>query len=448
MALLDGLVALADAEGLALAAAHLDHGIRPDSGQDAAFVADLCDRVGVELQVARIDVPATAEKRRTGLEQAAREARLEFLAAAARRESMRAVATGHHAGDQVETVLHHLFRGAHLRGLAGMRPARALEGDIWLFRPMLGVTRQEVLAYLRARRLDWREDPTNAQTDLTRNFLRHQLLPLLRDRVNPAVDAAILRVAQAAEEAERLLEARALDLLDQALCAAGQRGVELDAPQLAEAPEVVAAAALRTCLARHFDRSDDWTRRHLSELVGLAGGKGNRRLKLGGLEAHRQGDRLELRPARPCRSAPEWSEPIRLEPGQTVLPDGARIHLDVLAAASEQVESHLGRPQPGTELLDASQLVGQLRVRPRTEGDRFVPLGAPGVQSVSDFLTNARLGPARRRQVHCILDDAGIVYLAPLRIAERVKVTDQTASVLRIHWIAPNDREPGGCKGV
>jgi tRNA(Ile)-lysidine synthase len=448
VALLDGLHGLAEIGGLTLAAAHLDHAIRSTSHQDAAFVAQLCDRLGVRLQTARIDVPARARDRGIGLEQAAREARLEFLAAAARREAIQAVATGHHAADQVETVLHHLFRGAHLRGLAGMRPARPLEGDLWLFRPMLGLTRGEVLGYLRARGLNWREDPTNSDTDLTRNFLRHELLPLLRDRLNPAVDDAILRVARAAEQAEQLLETQARHLLDQALCTAVDRRIELDAPRLAAAPEVVAAAALRTCLIRHFGRADDWTRRHLLELVDLAGGQGNRRLKLAGLEAHRQGDRLELRPAGSCGTGPDWTEPVPLDPGRTVLPDGTQIHLDILAPEAEEVESHLRQAQPGTELLDAGQVVGRLRARPRAEADRFVPLGAAGGQSVSDFLTNARLGPATRREVRCILDDAGIVLLVPLRIADRVKLTDRTAKVLRIRWIGPNDREPDGRRDV
>jgi len=89
----------------------------------------------------------------------------------------------------------------------------------------------------------------------------------------------------------------------------------------------------------------------------------------------------------------------------------------------------------GVELLDADQVVGGLLCRPRQAGDAFVPLGASGRQSVSDFLPNLKLPPQRRQQVRCICDDNGIVYVAPLRIDHRARVTDQTRNVLRIEIV-------------
>jgi tRNA(Ile)-lysidine synthase len=133
----------------------------------------------------------------------------------------------------------------------------------------------------------------------------------------------------------------------------------------------------------------------------------------------------------PCAAVA--TEVVILEcPGRTRLPDGREVLCRIEPFDPETFRRHCrGRP-PGEEILDADQVRGRLLCRPRRAGDRFVPLGAPGRQSVSDFLTNLKVPPAARDEIRCLCDELGIVYVAPYRIDDRVKVTDRTRDCLRI----------------
>ena len=167
----------------------------------------LADRLGLPLAQARADVPTLAKQRKLSLETAAREARYRFFAAVAGRRRCRALLLAHHADDQVETFLFNLLRGAGPVGLAGM--AADSERTVGrhrlrIIRPLLSVWRSEVDEYLRANRLRWRDDPTNADSArATRNGLRHEVLPLLERTMGRGVKTAVWRTADilAAEEA-------------------------------------------------------------------------------------------------------------------------------------------------------------------------------------------------------------------------------------------------------
>jgi tRNA(Ile)-lysidine synthase len=162
--------------------------------------------LGLPLEVHTIDIAVLAAKQGNGLEAAARHARYEFLRQTAERMGARFVATAHTADDQAETILHRILRGTGLSGLSGIPSRRPLADSVTLVRPMLGVTRREVLGYLTALGQDYRTDRTNGDTKFTRNRLRHELLPELRKLFNPEVDAALNRLAAQVSETQQALE--------------------------------------------------------------------------------------------------------------------------------------------------------------------------------------------------------------------------------------------------
>ncbi len=182
MALLRCLLALREPLGLTVEAAHFNHLLRGEASDgDEAFVRDRCRAWGVPLRVGRGDAAAAAKAKGCSLETAARELRYAFLL-----EASGLIATAHQADDNAETVLMNLLRGAGARGLAGIPPRRDR-----IVRPLLCVTRADVLRYLRETGTPWREDASNAVDDCRRNRIRHHVLPLLRAE-NPGVSRAIL----------------------------------------------------------------------------------------------------------------------------------------------------------------------------------------------------------------------------------------------------------------
>jgi tRNA(Ile)-lysidine synthase len=193
--------------------AHLNHGLRGAEGdRDEAWVAALCERFHVRLETGKADVAALASDQGDGFEAAARAARYDFLLRVAEKLGARFVATAHTADDQAETVLHRILRGTGLAGLRGIPDTRRLSTSVVLVRPARKISRREVIEYLAALGQDYRTDSSNAETHWTRNRLRNELLPMLRERFNASVDEALINLAAQASEAQEFIAREASDL--------------------------------------------------------------------------------------------------------------------------------------------------------------------------------------------------------------------------------------------
>jgi tRNA(Ile)-lysidine synthase len=189
------LAQMARRKGLTLELFHVHHGLRGrDADRDAESVLALGRALGVPARAVRTKVKAIAHERGLGLEEAGRKERYRLLAARARRGRFDAVATGHHLDDQAETVLLHLLRGTSLEGLGGISPKRPLATGVVLIRPLLPLTRAEVLVYLELHGLSSREDRTNRDRAFARNWVRAEVLPLLEKRA-PGVKERLSAIA-------------------------------------------------------------------------------------------------------------------------------------------------------------------------------------------------------------------------------------------------------------
>lgn len=178
-----------------LTVCHLNHGLRGrGSDADARFVERLAAKYGFPCVTGHENVAARAEENRESIETAARNARYEFFQKTARRKKCDTIFLAHHADDQVETFLFNLFRGAGSAGLGSMR-VESMHGSLHVIRPMLGVWRSQIDAYIVACRLKYREDATNADTVHHRNRMRHQILPLLEKYFGREIRKAIARSA-------------------------------------------------------------------------------------------------------------------------------------------------------------------------------------------------------------------------------------------------------------
>lgn len=224
IALLRALDAARDSQSpIPLLIAHLNHQLRGgESDADEEFVAELharlCDAGCPRLHLVRhrLDIAARARAEGGNLEAVARRERYRWLADVARSHGMKWIATGHTANDQAETVLHRLLRGTGLRGLRGIAPRRELGQGLSVIRPLLAITREEILTYLQELDQPYREDRSNRDLAYTRNRIRHELLPHLARQYNPAVVRVLGRLAEQAENAYGIEESAAAALLAEA----------------------------------------------------------------------------------------------------------------------------------------------------------------------------------------------------------------------------------------
>ena len=229
-----------------LIALHVNHQLRgAESTADAQWCRQQCDTLGVPLEVLTCDTSQYADEMGQGIEAAARAQRYELLTAAAEQAGVRYLATAHTQDDQVETILFRVLRGTGLRGLAGIPRTRTLSASLTLLRPLLDCPRAMVIDYLADLGQNYRTDSTNADTQFTRNRLRHELLPLLREQYNSELSGALLRLARQAGESQQVVELQAQQLLDAARYSAKPQAMSFHWQAFAGQQQLVVCESLR-----------------------------------------------------------------------------------------------------------------------------------------------------------------------------------------------------------
>lgn len=298
VALLRTAITAAARYGAEVTCGHIDHQLRAESSADADWVAEQCAALGVRCRVERVTVPSDGG----AIEETARRVRYEALIRMATVSGATAILTGHTVDDNVETILHHVFRGTGLRGLIGIPPIRLLGESLWLWRPLLKVRRRELLAELDQLGQSYRTDSSNSSSQFTRNRVRHELIPWLERELNPRAVDAVLRLSDQSEEVIDWLHAAAVELLDRSLVQPLTPAIRLHCEPIRSSPALVA----RECFVQLWNRQS-WprqamTREHWQRLVDQCGPAAAPAVQLpGGIDVRRRGDLLTL-------TAPEDAE--------------------------------------------------------------------------------------------------------------------------------------------
>lgn len=427
MTLLHVLRHLAADWGLKLSVAHLDHGMRPESADDAQFVADHARSLGLPIVQDAIDVPAIIDRDSGSPEAVAREARYRFLREAARTTTASTVALGHTLDDRVETFFINVLRGAGVSGLAGM-PATRSECDLRYVRPLIDCSRAQIEAYAERAGVPYREDPSNRDPKYERNRVRHELMPLL-ETFNPRVREAVGRATEALSDVDDYLHADADRLLDRSRIEVTDTGRVWDAAPLRAAHRGLRRQALRQAIVRINQAIVGVTTEHIEALADLLHqARSGRSVSLpGGLWARYQADQLIINRSKShTESVPPVSVPLERDGTIEVPQLGWRLSVDELPG------SH---PEPAGRLearLDADTMVGPLAVRNRRPGDRVRPLGLGGTKKVQDVFVDAKVPRYCRDRVPLVCDDQGILWIVGHCASERALVTPSTKRTLRL----------------
>lgn len=423
VALLDLLVRLGRSMRLRIAAVHINHGIRAAASSDERFCERLCEKIGVELTVIREDIPALARRRKRGLEETARDFRYGVFDMLAEQDGYDRIALGHHADDQVETILFRLLRGSGRTGLLGMPIKRER-----IVRPLLAFPRAEILEYLKTRQLDYCTDETNKSLDYSRNYLRHKLLPLIRQEINPQVDRAILNLAELLADEEQLLEQQTKGLERRLVSRTAGGKLVLETDRYLAVERALRWRLLRRCQAQLLSSGQPPDRDDIERLDEFIR-RGTKRISLsGGVDA----SRIELNGK--YRVVIHRRQKISFE---MELPVKKKLRLDIpaLSIVGQGVPT---RPRQRTGngkmriAVDRQKLRWPVIVRSIRPGDRFRPLGMTGRKKVGDYLTDRKVPPVFRDEIPVVCDSQGIIWLVGFEIADRVKMTDTTKEVYTI----------------
>ncbi len=424
-ALLHLFLSLKDELNLRIQAAHLDHGLRgKESDRDRQAAERAARDAGAAFHWSRVDCLALAKEKGMSIEEAGREARYEYFESIRQHTGADYIATGHTSDDNAELVMMNLLRGTGPQGLGGIPPARG-----HIIRPLLYFRRSELIEYLSEQRLSWVEDSSNLNRDMTRNRIRHDLIPRLSRDYNPAVKVALTRLARVMRDEQSVWD----QLLDEARNKIGfmekSGQVCMNISGLAGLPTALARRLIRSSFHSLTGDTKALSFDHVDFILNLTCLSGYKELDLpSGLKAWIENGQLSL--GRPS--------PRPLQPFEYPLPVPGTVHLSALGLIL-RAEVH-SRPQqidikgqhPWQAVLDFDRVSPPLTVRNARPGDRFQPLGMQGTKKLADFFIDAKIPARRRDKIPLIVDRQGIIWVGGLRPAERAKVAQETRKKLNL----------------
>lgn len=453
MTLLHVLTRLAPVLDITLAAAYVNHGLRPaEAEQEQNLVESEARRTGADFFSGSVNVKDMADRQKFSLEQAARTLRYGFLENTAREYGARKIALGHTADDQVEEILLRLIRGTARKGLSGMKTIR----DGRIIRPFLRVPKSELLAYLEKHAIPYLLDSSNAEDVYLRNRIRNDLLPYVAERYNPDFSQTLTRTAIILQDEEELLEQLTEKAFGQTVTMIPETPEQLGSRNAPPGDSLPIALQISLALFRSQPRAiqrrllekccwlmtcEPSSRQidHLLQLAMSSTPEGCFHLA-DGLRVLKSKELLEY-------IYPQGKGPLRgnistvekNEFPKTIIPGPGSYEFPALnkRLVVEYVPGKFpasGDIFPTGEYLDADLFSFPLTLRGVRAGDRFHPLGAPGSKKVNDFLNVQKIGKDQRLLVPILSTDDTILALPGLRIDHRFRITDKTSRVIRVRW--------------
>lgn len=422
MALLHALHAIGGRRSLAVTAAHMNHGFRPlEAEREAELAASYCAAIGVPFVYGQADVPARARERGDNAQAAARELRYRFLTDTAVACGARAVALAHHADDQAETVLMNVVRGSGLSGLSGMPFIRKSDG-LELIRPLLRISKEELVAYCRLHAVPFAVDSSNLQRKYTRNRIRLDAMPQLLS-INPRLTQSLNRLADIVREEDALIE-RLCEARAQEIVAFSERSCRLSRIAFVAEPTALQRRLIKLILnyvagdARFPDFSMIESFRTAingnfpPSLVVEAGG---------GIRLKRTYDSIVI-----------TAEADEAAPATEAADAAAQSRIAVHFEDNPRVKAPAGRNEA---LFDAEHVSLPLTVRTRRDGDRIEPYGLNGSKKVKDMFIDLKISPALRDRIPVVVDALGrLLWVAGVRRSRHAPVTAATRRIVRLSY--------------
>lgn len=390
VALLHLMLEIRDEYDITLCAAHLNHNLRgAESDRDEQFVRELCGSLSVPLVVKSVDVSALSTTSGESIELAARKARYAFF-----EEVGGKIATAHTASDNAETVLFNMTRGTGIKGVCGIPPVRQQ-----YIRPLLFCTRQDVEDYCNKKRISFVTDSTNLSDDYTRNKIRHNVLPVLKE-INPALENAVVRLSQSAAEDNSFLESVAYEYFESHL---SQNKIVLKRDVHAAVASRVVALLISAVTGITADSN------HINDIKSALGTR--TRLSLGGnFEALINDREIEI------------------------IKKGAENYVNYSVTTRRVSKENFEKELKINKLLlknaiDCDKITDNVSVRTRQDGDS-IKLCGRGTKTLKKLYNEEHIPLHLRSSLPVAVDDEGVLWVCDVGVSQRVRVDKDTKNIM------------------
>ena len=406
-----------------LVAAHLNHMLRGDDAEkDEEHVASICKNWGVTCFTKRTDVRELANELKISVEEAGRKARYEFFRELMKDIKANKLALAHHKDDRVETILHNFIRGTGTQGMKGINYVR----DAYVIRPLLDVSKVEILGYCNEENISYREDLSNNDQSYTRNRLRHGLIPFIQDNFNPNIAETILRMSDVIGEEDDFLRQYCGELLP-TLFSYEKNKAKVILDRFNPLRLALKRRLLKMVILGFMGEFSSIELVHIDNIINM-------------LHNAKQGASFKL-PGKIRVDIAYGNAFISTDSKKSVndpfeyalnLPGSVFIHeanVKITAGFKEKNQILYGK---NPIYIDADKLKGSLVIRSRRMGDRFKPLGMSSKKKLKEFFIDWKVPREERDLIPLITDSRNIIWVAGYQINEDYKVTERTAKLLEL----------------
>lgn len=395
---------------------HVHHGLRETADSDERFVQELCAKWQIPCHVCRCDVARIAQEEKLTVEEAGRNERYRVFEEIRCRENADVIALAHHMDDQAETILWNLVRGSGVKGLCGMRAKRGR-----IVRPLLNVTKEQILEFLGAREIPYCTDETNADDRYTRNRLRNQILPLIEETCNAQAKAHIAGAGRIIGQMEAYIREQAEEAMKQ--CVTREEDalvIQKDAYDGQAA--VIRDEILRLALAEVAGTRKDLGLVHVEALKSLMENQTGRSADLPyGITAYREYEGLRLRKASGTKDTAKT-------------PFADRINMRIIELDETDDREPYTRENRYTKWFDYDIIKGNLSIRTRQPKDRITIDEHGGTKLLSDYLINEKVPREERDRIPLVAVDHEILWVVGYRTGMSCQVSAKTARILEVTY--------------
>ena len=438
------LADLAEPLGFTLTVVHVEHGIRGEkSVADAAFVQDFCKAHGIDCVIRPVDVPAYAKANHIGEEEAARLLRYEVFREEAAKDPACRIALAHHMEDNAETLLFQMARGSGLDGMCGIRPVRCDASGTVYIRPLLTCSRSQIEEELARRGQAYRTDATNADTAYSRNRIRHNVLPELKE-VNAQAVLHLNRMAEQMREIRDYMDAQ-LAKEYEAIVTADDAGLMIAAAPLGKLVHIMQTRLVHNALAQAAGARQDMQACHIEAVLGLLDRQTGRSVDLPyGLTAQRGYDAIRIRKkdAYP-KTGRETETVVSAALLEELMASGERKEIPLagtdqghFSARIFQFHGNLSEiPQKMyTKWFDYDKIKFGFSIRTRRNQDYFVMDAEGHRKKLSDYFINQKIPAGDRDATLLVADGAQILWIVGGRMGRGAQLEDTSRWILELTY--------------
>lgn len=406
-AMLDMLAKYCAQTGTALYAAHVNHCIRgAEADKDEEFCRETAKRLGVKIFVLKVDVPAYAQEHKLSVETAARELRYEFFDRIMRENNIHILATAHNANDNLETILFNLSRGCGLSGICGIPPVRNCEGG-YVVRPILEMSKTQILEYCRDNGIEFVTDSTNTDTDYTRNMIRAQIIPALMAINSGAVENAARLSATLRDDAA------CLESMTDWFLESIEDDMSVDTEKLVGSPAAISGRVI-IALYREVSGGKSLEQVHVNDIIRLCERcVPHSKIQLpSGIDAKIENKRLYFEKRCELPSAPE-EFCVTLTDGKNSIP---QINAEIITKGSQ--DENISENSISL-YFNSAKICGSLVARNRQSSDKIKVNGVN--KSIKKLLCDKKIPLEIRYRLPVICDDEGVIAVPFLAVADRAR---------------------------